>query len=51
MDKDDEYWDRDFDEDSDDEYYAIRDWALMTGQTYREVDQQRKDGTLGRPRG
>jgi hypothetical protein len=50
MDKDDEYWDRDFDDDSDDEYDAIRDWALMTGQTYREVDQQRKDGTLGRPR-
>ncbi len=40
--EDDEYWDRDFDDDSDDEYDAIRDWALMTGQTYREVDQQRR---------
>ena len=51
MDSDDEYWDRDFDEDSDDEYDAIRDWALMTGQTYDAVNEQRKDGTLGRPRG
>jgi hypothetical protein len=49
-DKDDDYWDRDFDDDSDDEYDAIRDWALSTDQTYSEVDEQRKNGTLGRPR-
>jgi len=49
-DKDDDYWDRDFDDDSDDEYDAIRDWALSTDQTYDEVEEQRKNGTLGRPR-
>ena len=43
----DEYWGRHFDEDSDDEYDAIKDWGLMTGQTYDQVARQRQDGTLG----
>ena len=49
-DEEDVYWDRDFDDDSDDEYDTMKDWALMTGQSYESVAQQRKEGTLGRPR-
>ena len=43
-----EYWDRDFDDDSDDEYDAIKDWAAMTGQSTDEVLHQRRNGELGR---
>lgn len=46
-DDDADYWDRDFDDDSDDEYDAIKDWALMTDQTYDQVARQRQAGTLG----
>jgi hypothetical protein len=48
MDDLDDYWDREFDEDSDDEYDAIKDWGLMTGQSYESVARQRRAGTLGR---
>lgn len=43
-----DYWDRDFDDDSDDEYDAVKDWGLMTGQTTEEVLRQRRNGELGR---
>jgi len=48
--REEEYWDREFDEDSDDEYDAIKDWGLMTDQTYESVARQRQAGTLGRRR-
>lgn len=44
---DDDYWDREFDEDSDDEYDAIKDWAAMTGQSKDDVFNQRMSGQLG----
>lgn len=41
------YWDRDFDDDSDDEYDAIKDYAAMTGQSTATVFQNRMAGVYG----
>lgn len=41
------YWDREFDEDSDDEYDAIKDWAAMTGQSKDTVYRTRMAGGYG----
>jgi hypothetical protein len=44
------YWDREFDEDSDDECDAIKDWAAMTGQSTATVFRDRMAGRYGRRR-
>ena len=44
----DDYYEPDFDDDSDDEYEAIRDHALVTGQSYDDVYHQLLEGTLSR---
>ena len=49
-DEDDEYWDREFDDDSDDEYDAIKDYAAMTGQDKDTVFRDRMAGRYGRRR-
>jgi hypothetical protein len=43
-----DYWDREFDEDSDDEYDAIKDYAAMTGQDKEDVFRDRMAGRYGR---
>jgi hypothetical protein len=49
-DEDDDYWDREFDDDSDDEYDAIKDYAAMTGQHKDTVLRDRMAGRYGRRR-
>ena len=49
-DDEDDYWDRDFDPDSDDEYDAIKDYAAMTGQHKDTVFRDRMAGRYGRRR-
>ena len=45
-----DYWDREFDDDSDDEYDAIKDFAAMTGQDKDTVFRDRMAGRYGRRR-
>jgi len=49
-DEGDDYWDREFDDDSDDEYDAIKDYAAMTGQDKDTVLRDRMAGRYGRRR-
>lgn len=41
------YWDREFDDDSDDECDAIKDYAAMTGQSTAAVLRDRMAGVYG----
>jgi hypothetical protein len=45
-----DHFDRDFDDDSDDEYDAIKDYAAVTGRDKMDVYHDRMSGRLGRRR-
>lgn len=45
-----DHFDRDFDDDSDDEYDAIKDYAAVTGRDKMDVLRDRMGGRLGRRR-
>ena len=45
-----DHFDREFDDDSDDEYDAIKDYAAVTGRDKMDVFHDRMSGRLGRRR-
>ena len=45
-----DHFDRDFDDDSDDEYDAMKDYAAVSGRDFDDVYRDRMSGRLGRRR-